>query len=197
VNARQIGATQPDGAVVYLVGQIDDNITTTYVLNVLSPDEYGEADVDADGNIITDMRNAVPPDQAWALEKHQERLFVLNGDGLWWSEIAYFQSFKATSFIPVVRGTGLIAYPGNGLVIFTEKNAQILRGIIPSIQLDEFSREHGCPAGKSAAIGDGLLFWYTGVNIVVSAGDAPSILPGIERVRPTLDSTTRSLMWSG
>lgn len=188
VNARQIGATAPDGAIIYLVGQIDDNVTTTYLENALSPDEYGEADVDVNGNPTTDTRNGPPPDQAWALEKHKERLFVLNKDGLFWSEPAYFQSFKATSYFPLVRGTGLLAWDQHGLVIATEKDAQILLGDTPSDwRIDLLSREHGCPAGKSMAIGDGTLFWYTGTNIVASSGGAPAILPGIERIREFLD----------
>lgn len=191
VNARQIGATQPDGAVIYLVGQIDDNVTTTFRENALSPDEYGEADVDVLGNPITDTRHGLPPDQAWALELHKERLFVLGKLGLYWSEAGRMQSFKGTSFLPVNRGTGVIHWEEHGLVITTEKNAQILLGDTPSdwrTDTGNLSREHGCPAGKSLAIGDGILFWYTGVNIVGSEGGAPSILPQIERVRTTLDA---------
>ncbi len=188
VNARQIGATQPDGGIIYLVGQIDDNVTTTYYENALSPDEYGEADVDVNGNPTTDIRHGTPPDQAWALEKHKERLFVLNKDGLFWSEVGRFQSFKASSFLPVVRGTGLISWDQHGLVIATDKEAQILLGDTPGDwRIDLLSKEHGCPAGKSMAIGDGTLFWYTGTNIVASSGGAPALLPGIERIRETLE----------
>jgi hypothetical protein len=189
VNARQIGATRPDGSAIFLVGQIDDNTTTSYYENALSPDEYGESDVDVNGNAATDTRHGVPPSQAWALEKHKERLFVLNKDGLQWSEPALFQSFKATSFIPVVRGTGLISWDQHGLVISTDKDAQILLGDTPSDwRIDLLSKEHGCPAGKSMAVGDGTLFWYTGTNIVGSSGGAPAILPGIERIRDFLGS---------
>ena len=191
VNARQIGATQADGAVLYLVGQINDNVSTGFLENALSPDEYGEADVDVNGNPITDIRHGRPPDQAWMMELHKERAFVLNKEGLHWSEAGLMQSFKATSFYPVNRGTGLLSWQDRGLVITTEKNAQILLGDTPtdwSTETGNLSREHGCPAGQSLAVGDGNLFWYTGVNIVVSAGGPPQILPQIERVRTTLDS---------
>ena len=188
VNARQIGATYPDGGVIYLVGQIDDNTQTSFKENALSPDEYGEADVDVNGNVTTDVRHRPPPDQAWALDIHKERLFTLNKDGLSWSEAGSPQSFKATSFLPVSKGTGIFSWDQHGLVIATEANVKILLGDTPSDwRIDTLSEQHRCPAGKSMAVGDGALFWYTGVNIVVSSGGAPSILPRIERIRTTLD----------
>jgi len=192
VNARQIGATKADGGVIYLVGQINDNASTTYEENASdAAQEYGEADVDFNGNPTTDTRHALPPDQAWALEFYKERLWVLNRDGVYWSEAGLPQSFKGTSFLPVSRGTGLIHWPEHGLVIATEKNGQILEGDTPTdfrTDSGNLSREHGCPAGKSMAIGDKILFWYTGSNIVATTGGAPEILPGIERIRTTLDS---------
>lgn len=189
VNARQIGATQPDGAVMYLVGQIDDNSSTTFSENALSPDEYGEADVDVNGNVTTDIRHGSPPDQAWALEIHKERLFVLNKDGVSWSEAGLPQSFKASSFLPLAKGTGLLSWDQHGLVLASEQNVKILLGDTPSDwRIDTLSEQHRCPAGKSMAVGDGTLFWYTGTNIVASGGGAPSILPRIERIRTTLDS---------
>lgn len=192
VNARQIGATKADQAVMYLVGQINDNSTTRFEENASDAfQEYGEADVDVNANPITDTRHGRPPDQAWALELYKERLFVLNRDGLLWSEPGLMQSFKASSFLPVSRGTGLIHWEQHGLVIGTEKNAQILEGDTPDdFQTDtgNLSKRHGCPAGKSLAVGDKILFWYTGTNIVATAGGAPEILPQIERVRATLDS---------
>jgi hypothetical protein len=189
VNSRQIGATQPDGAIIYLVGQINDNVSTTFQENALSPEEYGEADVDVNGSPTTDIRHGNPPGQAWALEVHKERLFVLNKDGLSWSEAGLPQSFKAVSFIPVSKGTGLLSWDQHGLVIATDENVEILLGDTPTDwRKDVLSHQHRCPAGKSMAIGDGTLFWYTGTNIVASGGGAPSILPKIERIRETLDS---------
>ena len=189
VNARQIGATYPDGAVIYLVGQINDNSSTTFEENALSPDEYGEADVDVNGNVTTDTRHGPPPDQAWALEIHKERLFVLNKDGIAWSEAGSPQSFKATSFLPLAKGSGLLSWDQHGLVLFTEQNVKILLGDTPSDwRIDTLSEQHRCPAGRSAAVGDGTLFWYTGQNIVASGGGAPTILPKIERIQTTLDS---------
>jgi hypothetical protein len=189
VNARQIGATYPDEPIIRLVGQINDNTTTTFYENALAPDDYGEAGVDVNGNVITDVSHRIPPDQAWALELHKERLFVLNKDGMYWSEAALMQSFAATSYLPVLRGTGLLSWEDHGLVIGTEGPVQILLGDTPSDwRVSKLSEDHPCPAGKSMAVGDGTLFWYTGENIVASAGGAPAILPEIERLRATLDS---------
>jgi hypothetical protein len=188
VNARQIGATYPDAAIIYLVGQIDDNVTTTFYENALAPDEYGEADVDVNGNPQTDTRHGPPPDQAWALAVHKERLFVLNKDGLFFSEPGWMQSFKASSFIPVQNGTGLISWERHGLVILCEGETKILEGDTPGdFRLETLSREHGCPSGKASAIADGVLFWYTGQNIVASSGNTPQILPKNPYIRGTLD----------
>lgn len=188
VNARQIGASLPNDPVIRLVGQINDNTTTTTYVNVLAPTDYGEADVDPNGVPQTDTRNGPPPDQAWALAVYKERLFVLNGDGLFWSEPGLMQSFKPTSFIPVKNGTGLIPWERHGLVILCEGEGKILIGDTPDDwTIETFSREHGCPAGKSASIADGVLFWYTGENIVASSGSSPKILTKIEWVTPLLD----------
>jgi len=189
VTAREIGCTRPDEPVIYLVGQIDDNTTTTYVDNALAPDEYGEADLDNDGNQVTDYRHGMPPDQAWAVAIHKFRLFVLNKDGIFYSEPGAMQSFRSSAYEPVQRGTGLLSWEGHGLVISTDKDAKILLGDTPrDWRIDTLSSQHGCPAGKSLAVGDGTLFWYTGVNLVSSSGGSPAILPGIERIRATLDA---------
>jgi hypothetical protein len=75
------------------------------------------------------------------------------------------------------------------LVLLTEQNVKILLGDTPNDwRIDTLSEQHRCPAGKSAAVGDGTLFWYTGTNIVASGGGAPTILPRIERIRETLNS---------
>jgi hypothetical protein len=167
VNARQIGATQPDGAIIYLVGQIDDNSTTTFIENALSPEEYGEADVDVNGNPVTDVRHGMPPDQAWAIELHKERAFVLNKDGVFWSEPGLMQSFFSGSYLPVIRGTGLLSWEDHGLVIATEKRAMILLGDTPSDwRIGKLSEDHPCPAGQSMAVGDGTLFWYEKSDVV-------------------------------
>ncbi len=189
VNARQIGATQPNGGVIFLVGQINDNVSTTFLENALSPEEYGEAGLDVLGNQVTDVSHGRPPDQATALEIHKERLFVMNKRGLHWSEPGLMQSFKAASFLPITRGTGVFSWDGHGLVLPAEKDTQILLGDTPSDwRVELLSKNHGSPAGRSLAVGDGILFWYTGVNIVASDGSAPRILPNIQRVRATLDS---------
>jgi hypothetical protein len=198
VNAREIGCTRPNEDVLYVVGQINDNVTTTYYENASAAvdGEYGEADVDENSAPITDVRHGLPPEQAVALAVHKERLFVLDyvNSALCWSEPGWMQSFRSSSTLPVTKGTGLMSWEQHGLVILCESDAHILLGDTPNDwRIDKFSREHGCPAGKSAAIGDGILFWYTGTNIVMSQGGSPQILPRIERIRATLDLIPETL----
>jgi hypothetical protein len=189
VNGREIGCTRPDEEVIYPVGRILDNATTTYDENALSPDEYGDSDVDENGAEITDYRNGLPPPLPFDIEGYKERLMVIDKNGLYWSEPGYWQGFKSTSFMPIKKCTGLCHWDQHGLVITTEENAQILQGDTPNDwRMDLLSREHGCPAAGSLAVGDGRLFWYTGVNIVMSAGGAPQILPRSERIAVTLDA---------
>ncbi len=190
VNARQIGATRISNGVMYVVGQINDNVTTVFSENA-SDDEYGEADAGEGGAPKTDVRHGTPPDQAWALAVHKERLFVLNGDGIFYGEPGWMQSFKSTSYAPVQKGTGLLSWQDHGLVITTELNAQVLLGDTPSdwrTDTGNLSKEHGCPSGKSLVVADGVLYYYTGVNLVRSDGAGVVILPGLERVRATLDA---------
>jgi hypothetical protein len=187
VTAREIGCTKPDEEVIYPTGTIHDNATTTYDENALAPDEYGDADVDENGAEITDYRNGLPPPLPYDLEVYKERLMVIDKEGLYWSEPGRMQGFKSTSFMPVKKAVGLIHWDQHGLVIGTEENAQILQGDTPNDwRMDLLSREHGCPAAGSLAVGDGHLFWYTGVNIVQSSGGAPQILPRSERIATTL-----------
>jgi hypothetical protein len=186
VNARRIYATLPDDdGTFYLVGQIDNNVTTTFVENALPPDDYGAA---------YDASNGLPPPQAHALETGKERLFVTDGKGLYWSELAKLQSFKAVSFLPISRDdgydvVGLKWWEDHGLVIVKQNRAVLLRGSGPSdwehVQLSD---EHGSPAGQSLVVADGVLYYYTGVNFVRSGGSSVEILPNIEHVRTTLDS---------
>lgn len=185
-NARRIYVTLPDDAgTYYLVGQINDNVTTTYTENALPPADYGAA---------YDGANGLPPSQAHAIETGKERLYVSDGKGIYWSEVAKLQSFKATSYFPVSRDdgydvVGLCWWEDHGLVVLKQNLAMLLRGSTPSDwEVVRLSSEHGSPAGQSAVVADGILYYYTGVNFVRSGGGTPEILPQIDNVRATLDS---------
>lgn len=186
VNARRIYCTQPDTpGTFYLVGQIDDNVTTVFDENALSPDDYGAA---------FEAVNGLPPDQAHAIELHYERLFVTNKLGLYWSEAGKPQSFRASAYYPLAQGTGyelvgLKHWEDHGLVIAAQNQTHLLRGTTPDDwEVVQLSGEHGSPAGQSYVVGDGVLYWYTGENFVRSGGTSAEIIPGSDRVRETLDS---------
>jgi len=186
VNARRIYVTLPDDeGTFYLVGQINDNVTTTFIDNALPPDDYGAA---------FDGANGLPPSQAHALETGKERLYVTDGKGVYWSETAKFQSFKATSYYPVSRDdgyevVGLLWWEDKGLVLLKQNLAMLLRGSTPSDwEVVRLSSEHGSPAGQSAAVADGILYYYTGTNFVRSGGGLVEIIPNVDNVRSTIDA---------
>ena len=186
VNARRIYATLPnDQGKLYLVGQIDDNVMTTFTENALPTDDYGAA---------FSAVNGTPPDQAHSLETYKERLFVTNALGLYWSEAGKPQSFRASAYYPLAAGTGydlvgLKHWEDHGLVIGAQDQTHILRGTTPDDwEVVMLSGEHGSPAGQSYVVGDGTLYWYTGTNFVRSGGSSAEIIPGSDRVRATLDS---------
>jgi hypothetical protein len=191
VNARRIYATLPDDlGTFYLVGQINDNVQTTFTENAKNPDDYGARFGDENGF----PQNGLPPSKAVALETGKERLFVTDGQGIYWSEVAKLQSFKAASYYPVSRDdgyevTGLKWWEDHGLVILKQNRAMLLRGSGPGDwDVVQISDEHGSPAGQSAVVADGVLYYYTGVNFVRSGDGRPEILPQIDRVRTTIDS---------
>ena len=186
VNARRIYCTLPnDQGTLYLVGQIDDNVTTTFDENALPPADYGAA---------FQAVNGLPPDQAHSLETYKERLFVTNKLGLYWSEAGKPQSFRASAYYPLAQGTGydlvgLKHWEDHGLVIGAQDQTHILRGTTPDDwEVVRLSGEHGSPAGQSYVVGDGILYWYTGTNFVRSGGSSAEIIPASDRVRATLDS---------
>lgn len=186
VNARRIYATLPDDeGTFYLVGQINDNVSTTFIENTFGPDDYGTA---------YDAANGTPPDQAIALEIGGERLWVINKNGLFWSELGKLQSFKAASYTPVAKDdgydpTGLKWWEDHGMVVTKGNLAMLFRGNPGSDgSLVQLSGEHGSPAGQSLVVADGVLYYYTGINFVRSGGSSVEIIPGIDRVRQTLNS---------
>lgn len=186
VDARRIYCTLPDDeGTFYLVGQIDDNVTTAFSENALPPADYGAA---------FQAVNGLPPSLAHSIEFYKERLFVTNKLGLYWSEAGKPNSFKASSYYPLAQGTGydlvgLKHWEDHGLVIAAQDQTHILRGTTPEDwEVVRLSGEHGSPAGQSYIVGDGVLYWYTGTNFVRSGGTSAEIIPGSDRVRSTLDS---------
>jgi len=186
VNAKRIYCTLPDTpGTLYLVGQIDDNVTTTFDENALPPADYGAA---------FQAVNGLPPDQAHSIEIYKERLFVTNKLGLYWSEAGKPQSFRSSAYYPLAQGTGydlvgLKHWEDHGLVIGAQDQTHLLRGTTPDDwEVVQLSGEHGSPAGQSYIVGDGVLFWYTGTNFVRSSGSSAEIIPASDRVRTTLDS---------
>lgn len=186
VNARRIYVTLPDDeGAKYIVGQINDNVTTTFIENALPPADYGAA---------YDGANGLPPSQAHAIETGKERLYVTDGKGVYWSEAGKLQSFKAASFFPISRDdgyevTGLKWWEDHGLVMVKQNLAMLLRGSTPSDwEPILLSGEHGSPAGQSLVVADGVLYYYTGTNFVRSGGSSVEILPNVDNVRTTLES---------
>ena len=186
VNARRIYVTLPDDeGTLYLVGQINDNVTTVFTENTLPPDDYGAA---------YDGANGLPPPQAHALETGKERLYVTDGKGIYWSEVGKLQSFKATSYYPVSRDdgyevVGLCWWEDHGLVMVKQNLCQLLRGSGPSDwEPIRLSGEHGSPAGQSLVVADGVLYYYTGTNFVRSGGGSVEIIPNVDNVRQTIES---------
>lgn len=186
VNARRIYITLPDDeGTLYLVGQINDNVTTTFVENAKNPDDYG---------VPYEAVNGLPPSQAHAIETGKERLYVTDGQGIYWSEVAKLQSFRAASYYPVSRDdgydvVGLKWWEDHGLVVVKQNRAMLLRGSTPSDwEVVQLSDEHGSPAGQSLVVANGVLYYYTGVNFVRSGGSSVEPLPNVDYIRETLDS---------
>jgi len=186
VNARRIYVTLPDDEGTFsFVGQINDNVTTTFIENAKAPDDYGA---------LYDGTNGLPPDQAFAIEVGGERLWVVNALGLFWSELGRLQGFKASSYTPVSKDdgyepTGLKWWEDHGLVVTKPNLAMLFRGN-PGTDgaLVQLSGEHGSPAGQSIVVADGVLYYYTGTNFVRSDGGAPQIIPNVDNVRETINS---------
>lgn len=187
VNGRRIYVTLPDDlGGFYLVGELADNVTTgPYYENMLPPEEYGA---------VFEYTNGPPPTQAHALEIANERLFLTDGKGVYWSEAGKMQSFKSSSYYPISRDDGyevigLKWWEDHGLIMAKQNLVMILTGYTPSDWTPRLlTGEHGTPAGQSFAVGDGVLFWYTGVNFVRSGGSSAEIIPSSDRIRQTMDS---------
>lgn len=183
VNARRLYRTVAGGEGVYFqVGQINDNVTTTFTDNVDDDGLGGQVSVD----------NGLPPGSITEIEVWQERLWATDGKDVFFSEILLPESFSEFSVISVGpddghKVKGLLAFGDRLLVGKTNSTFAISSIDGLNFRLGLLSAEHGVFAGHTMRAIQGLAFWFGGDSFYTTDGSAVRAIGSI-KVRKTIDS---------
>jgi hypothetical protein len=189
VGARRLYRTLPNQTgEYYFVGQIDNNIDTTFTGDNVLVQDMGEA---------VSFQNGLPPDNVMYGAVWKERLFVTDEVDVFYSEQGRVECFNAAdNYIPVFPDDGaviraLCAY-GDRLVIGKTNKIHYLVGSDPdNFALLTLSDRHGCVSHHSMQTAEGLLFWLGPDNVYRSDGNAVTGIATV-KLRTILDSASSS-----
>lgn len=165
VNGRNIYRTVKDQAGKYFfVAQLADNFTTSYVDNVDQDDLGDEASFD----------NGEPPDLVELVEMWLERGWVSDGTDLFFSQIGNPQGYGEFDIIQVYPDDGheirgLLAF-GARLMVGKTNAMHFIARAGGTFTLQTLSDKHGLMAAHTLQTAEGLIFWYSGDNIMRSEG---------------------------
>jgi hypothetical protein len=166
VNARRLYRVLPGQAGEYFfVGQINDNVTTTFTDNVAIADMGDSVSFD----------NGTPPTGLSRGVIWNERLFATDDTDIFFSEAFLPESFAEDSIIKVFPDDGhqiTTLFPfGDRLIVGKTNKVHFLIGTDPSaFELRTLSDTHGCMVHETMKSAEGLIFWYGGDNFYRSDG---------------------------
>lgn len=187
VNARNLYRTTANQSGEYFfVAQIADNFTTTYEDNV----------ADEDLGAAVSLDNGLPPTIALYLEVWRQRLFVVDGENLWFSRAGFPEQFAEDFFLEVFPDDGhelrgVKAY-GNRLLVGKTNKMHYVVGVDESdFELLTLSDKHGLASHHSMQVAEGVAFWFEGKDFFQTDG-AQVIGMGRPYVQDTIDALTDS-----
>lgn len=167
VNQRRVYRTLVDQEGEYYdLGDIDDNLTTTFTDNVLQKDMGPQASFD----------NGLPPLTCALLEIWGERAWVTDGIDLFFSELGLPESFSEYSIISVKPDDGhairgLLGFGDMILVGKTNAMYYVVGTDESDFDLRVLSDRHGCKSAASLKTAEGYTWWFGGDNFYMTDGN--------------------------
>ena len=209
-NTYKIYRTTKDGAHPFFVAQID-------VASAAPGTKFTDAVPDHELGDLPFLHGDVPPTEATAAISYLNRLFLLAGSRLYWSDIsidgAHPESFWTAengNWIEVYGDDGdvgvALARVPDGLLIFKKNHAYKLIGKTPSEFVlseitfgDSGGRVLGTPSTTSlVAIPGGVAFYYAGAVYIYSGGGIRKISQDVEdHLRPVGDTLFATKVYLG
>lgn len=187
VDSRELYRTYKDQTgIYYLVATIADNITTTY------SEDDATADNEGYGRQAT-TDNELPPNNLEGLEAWVERVFVHDGDTLYFSAYRQPESFPTDNTIQISADDG---HKIRALLAISEKRMIVgkTRGIYyltpagnNKFDVKVMDDKRGVIAAHSMKSAEGMLFWYDGEDFLKSEG-GPGIPMADFRIREILNN---------
>lgn len=183
VNQRRLYRTlrSQDGE-YYYVGDIDNNVGTTFTDNVLQADMGSQASFD----------NGAPPVVCNIVVVWNERLWTTDGQNVYFSELGLPESFSEYSVIPVNPDDGheirmLLSFGSIILIGKTNSMYYVVGTDESDFDLKRLSDRHGCVSGMSAKTAEGFAWWFGGDNFYMTDGNRVEAI-GDTNIRDTIDS---------
>lgn len=183
VNARRLYRTLKDQEGVYfLVGQVNDNVSTSVSENTIQAEMGVQASFD----------NGVPPANIKINEVWVERMWVSDGSRIYYSEFLRPESYGEFNVIDIDPDdgesvTGLINF--GDVLIATKTNSTYIITTVDgfSFRTQAISREHGSRSHASMKAAEGRAFWFGGDNFYETDGSTVRAI-GDEKMRTTVDA---------
>ncbi len=139
------------------------NANQTYTDNI--------ADLDIDGHVLDSFQNQQAPTGLSYLTETNAMLFGAKDDKLYYSDVAYVNSWSSFNFIDFDADiTGIGAVP-NGLLVFTKYKTYIVTGTSP-ITLSKYliSSNQGCIEHRTICFASNTLVWVSTDGVCMSKG---------------------------
>jgi hypothetical protein len=183
VDARRLYRTlHSQEGEYYFVGQINDNIATTYEDNVIQ----------AELGVMASFDNGEPPLDPVLIAVFGERLWLTDGVDLFFSSIGLPESFHALDYLSITpddghKITGLLPF-GDRLLVGKSNGVHYLDSPDAVATLTD---KHGVISPMSFKTAEGYAFWFGGDNFYQTDGTVVRTIGDVE-IRGYIDD-----IWEG
>jgi hypothetical protein len=191
VTARELYRT-PRNQVgqYYLVATIEDNISTTYTEDNALTDDFGaQADTDLDE----------PPTNVHLMEVWNGRMWLSDGDLLYWSASGYSEAFRLQDYHPVAEerdGAEITAIHrlSESRLLIGRTNGVWYTVSSPTgnFTFRVMEDKRGVRSPHSMKSAQGMVFWYDGQDFCKSDG-GPAQVIGTPKIKTILDEIPDSM----
>lgn len=177
VNARKLYRSLIGQQGEYFhVRTVGDNTTTT---------SSAESALLADMGLPVETTNGAPPSSLTMMAIHQERMWLSDGQVIYFSELGLPESFKSSSDLSVQSDDGYnimgLTSFGQILLVLKQKGIYFVSGSDESsFSVRVLHDTHGCVSPHSVAVAENFAFWFGGDNFYLSDGSKVAAIGNTE-----------------
>lgn len=195
---RRLYKSVNGGEILFQIAELANGVDHDLFVDNVREEDYGDEAI---------LGLTYPPLDPYMLTAWQDRLWVSDGELAWQSDPVHWEEFDPLKAIRVRIATNdisrlksLVPWDNNRMAFLKEHSVHTLNvdpGSLFGYRVEHISTVIGCAGAGAACIGEGTLFWYSGLQVWASEGGNPVCISDkkVERVLSQVQVGRREHAW--